>query len=135
MKLDKDSVLKTSYFVGALKRISMREPPNQVGTIDEVKKLISKRIEYDTDSIQELLRLDSSFKFTDEDLFSLIDLFHEMGVIGKGTHHEELIQIDCQDYDFLECIIHDNIAQGILMSTSIFSKSEPVANSIDRASE
>ncbi len=39
MKLDKDSVLKTAYFIGALKRISMRESPNKVGTIFEGSKI------------------------------------------------------------------------------------------------
>lgn len=121
--MDKDSVLKTAYFIGAIKRISMREIPNKVATTEEVKQLIKKRIEYDTDSDQELLRLEPGFEFTDQELLYLIDIFYEMGVIDKiSRKNGELIQIACSAYDFMESVIHDNISGGVLTSSNYFAK-------------
>ncbi|MCK4919943.1 MAG: hypothetical protein KAS71_02790 [Bacteroidales bacterium] len=114
MNLDKDSTLKTLYFVGALYRISMRETPNQQGTIDEIKQLISKKIEYDKKYMR-FLELDSSFKFTDNELFFLIDMFYNEGILGKWESNGETFKLQC-DVHF-EQIIHEKLSQGILTST------------------
>lgn len=117
--LDKNSILKTTYFVGALHRISIRTD-YKIGTIKEIKKLISNRIEYD----KECKDIDSSFVFTDKELFEFIELYYEMGVIGKVEDpNKKLVEIECrdkaEDSTGLHWIIYDRLVQDILTSTPV----------------
>jgi len=119
--LDRNSILKTTYFVGALHRISMRTD-YKIGTIKEIKKLISNRIEYD----KKCGDIDSNFVFTDKELFELIELYSKMGVIGKTiTSKGKLVEIECENREDapnfpsgLHQIIHDDrLVQDTLTST------------------
>lgn len=135
--LDRNSILKTTYFVGALYRISTRTD-YKIGTITEIKKLISNKIEYE----KECGNIDSSLVFTDKELFELIRLYFEMRIISKVEDpNGKLVEIGCGDKENVTNfpnglfeIIHYRLVQDILTSTPVMLASSGT-NSTKKISE